>query len=90
MAEVESLHDAFCAERRQNPLRVGSVKANIGHLEAASGVAAVIKAIMVLKKSWVPGNIRLNIPKPSLQLAQRPLVEVSRYSLTQQDGESAS
>lgn len=34
----------------------GSVKANIGHLEAASGLAGIVKCIMVLEKGIIPPN----------------------------------
>ncbi len=34
----------------------GSVKANIGHLEGASGLASIIKCIMILEKGVIPPN----------------------------------
>lgn len=39
------------------PLYVGAAKANHGHLEAASGVAAIIKVVMALEKNIIPQNI---------------------------------
>ncbi|KAH7303214.1 putative polyketide synthase [Stachybotrys elegans] len=44
----------FSAGTRQDPMHVGSVKANIGHLEGAAGIAGIIKAIMVLEKGIIP------------------------------------
>ena len=47
--EVEALAEVFAHSRSQsNPLIVGAVKANIGHLECAAGIAGVIKAALVL------------------------------------------
>ncbi|KAI8633019.1 hypothetical protein F5Y19DRAFT_490219 [Xylariaceae sp. FL1651] len=40
----------------QQPLYVGSVKANIGHLEPASGLAAIVKSVLVLEKGVIPPN----------------------------------
>ncbi|OLN86703.1 Lovastatin diketide synthase LovF 7 [Colletotrichum chlorophyti] len=40
-----------------NPVMVGSIKTNMGHLEASSGIAGVIKAIMMLKKGVIPPNL---------------------------------
>jgi acyl transferase domain-containing protein len=50
---------------------IGSVKTNIGHLESASGVASLIKAILVLKKNQIPPNLNFINPKPSLRLKER-------------------
>ncbi|AXB47647.1 type I polyketide synthase [Amycolatopsis albispora] len=51
--EVGALSRVFGGEREQ-PLRLGSVKAGIGHLEAASGVVSLIKTILVLRHGWIP------------------------------------
>ena len=45
---------------------VGSVKANIGHQEAAAGIAATIKAAMVLRKGKVPPQINFETPNPNI------------------------
>ncbi|KAH7014276.1 uncharacterized protein B0I36DRAFT_397789 [Microdochium trichocladiopsis] len=65
--EIASIYDTFCngVDRRRN-VRVGSIKANIGHLECASGISALIKSVMILKKGHVPGNINLKTVKPSI------------------------
>ncbi|QFU93021.1 type I polyketide synthase [Amycolatopsis sp. YIM 10] len=51
--EVGSLSRVFGGDR-ETPLRLGSVKAGIGHLEAASGVVSLIKTILVLRHGWIP------------------------------------
>ncbi|KAI9373556.1 polyketide synthase [Aspergillus egyptiacus] len=55
--EVKAIGRAFSKWRTcENPLYVGSVKANIGHLEGASGLASLIKAIIILEKGVIPPN----------------------------------
>ena len=48
------------------PLRLGSVKSNIGHLEAASGIAGLIKAALVLKKQRIPASLHFQVPNPKI------------------------
>ncbi|KAL2865305.1 type I polyketide synthase [Aspergillus lucknowensis] len=55
--EVKALGRAFGEYRSpEHPLYVGSVKANIGHLEGASGLASLVKAILILEKGIIPPN----------------------------------
>lgn len=71
-AEVSSIAKVFAREAgRTSDLPIGSIKSNIGHLEAASGVASMIKAIMVLKKNQIPPQLNFINPKPSLHLKER-------------------
>lgn len=54
--ELQALHEAYgnYANHTDKPLYLGSVKANIGHLDAAAGVAGVIKAVLSLEKKIIP------------------------------------
>lgn len=52
---------------------VGSVKTNIGHLEAASGVAGLIKTALCLTNNSVPPNLHFNQPNPALNYEQSSL-----------------
>ncbi|KAK1573009.1 uncharacterized protein LY79DRAFT_641978 [Colletotrichum navitas] len=49
-----------------NKLLLGSVKSNIGHLEAAAGLAAVIKSVLILEHGMIPPNIHLQTPNPKI------------------------
>lgn len=49
-------------------LIVGSVKTNIGHLEAASGIAGLIKTVLCLKNRAVPPNLHFKNPNPQIPL----------------------
>ncbi|KAF9888394.1 hypothetical protein FE257_008672 [Aspergillus nanangensis] len=47
-------------------IQIGSVKANLGHSEGASGLTSIIKAVMALENRIIPPNIKLNIPNPDI------------------------
>lgn len=73
-AEVQSISRVFGKEAGRPEdfkLRIGSIKANIGHLESVSGASGLIKALMVLKKNQIPPQLNYINPKPSLMLDER-------------------
>lgn len=58
-----AIHNVFGANRSaRDPLLLGSVKSNIGHLEGASGIVAVIKAAMMLERGFVLPNYDFTHP----------------------------
>ncbi|WP_030857757.1 type I polyketide synthase [Streptomyces sp. NRRL S-37] len=56
-AEAEAIGRALGRNRRGGPLPIGSVKSNLGHLEPASGMAGLLKAILVLRHRLVPASL---------------------------------
>ena len=65
--EIGSIQSAFKESRsKEDPLFVGAVKSNIGHLEATSGMAGLIKAVLTLEKGVIPGNIWFEKPNPQI------------------------
>jgi acyl transferase domain-containing protein/aryl carrier-like protein len=52
------------------PCLIGSVKTNIGHLEAGSGIAGVIKTALALHHRCIPGNLHFHQPNPAIDFAQ--------------------
>ncbi|KAI0437216.1 putative polyketide synthase [Xylaria telfairii] len=50
-----------------NKLIVGSVKSNIGHLEAAAGIAGIIKAVLMLESGLIPPNIHFKRGNPEIK-----------------------
>lgn len=69
--ELSSINNAFCGVGRRSPLYVGSIKANIGHPESASGLAGVIKTCLAIEKGLIPPVPNIEQFKESLQLAER-------------------
>lgn len=71
--EVESLSrflgPYFGEERR---CYIGSIKPNIGHLEAAAGVAGVIKVLLMMKHRQIPPSILLNKKNPIIDFSSAP------------------
>ena len=52
--------------RRSQPLPIGSVKTNIGHLEAASGIAGLLKLIVAIRQRMVPRSLHGPTPNPAI------------------------
>ena len=50
----------------EDPVLIGSVKTNIGHLEAAAGVAAVIKTVLAIRQRTIPKHLHFNNPNPAI------------------------
>lgn len=69
--EVAGIHEALGAGRGpRNPLFIGSVKSNVGHLEGASGIVSVIKAAMMLEKGMILPNANFEKANPNIPLDQ--------------------
>ncbi|MGZ8171920.1 MULTISPECIES: type I polyketide synthase [Methylobacter] len=70
--EVEAL-GAVLGSDRQDPLRLGAVKTNIGHLEPAAGMAGLIKILLSLAHEELPQNIHFQRPNPHIDWDNLPL-----------------
>lgn len=69
--EVAGIHEALGVGRSpRNPLFIGSVKSNVGHLEGASGIVSVIKAAMMLEKGMILPNANFETANPNIPLDQ--------------------
>jgi phthiocerol/phenolphthiocerol synthesis type-I polyketide synthase E len=71
--EFAALVKAFRRGSEQNNYcALGSVKSNIGHLDAAAGVAGLIKTILALKHKQLPPSLHFENPNPQIELAESP------------------
>ncbi|MGY0063719.1 SDR family NAD(P)-dependent oxidoreductase [Streptomyces sp. LZ34] len=71
--EVEALRQVYAAASPdQGWCRIGSVKPNIGHLEAAAGVAGLIKVLMMTAERRVPPSIHISALNPLIKLDGSP------------------
>ena len=69
--EAFSLSKYFSQCRPTNqPLAIGSLKSNIGHLEGASGVAAMVKAVLILENNLILPNFDFQKPSGRIPMAK--------------------
>ena len=72
--EIQALGTVLAEGRRKDrPFSVGSIKTNIGHTEAASGIAGLIKAALCLKHRIIPPSLHLKVPSPNIPWHELPL-----------------
>lgn len=74
--EVAALAEAY-RSLSEEPLppevcALGAVKSNIGHLDAAAGVAGLVKTVLALERGAIPGTAHLHRPNPRLALDSTP------------------
>ncbi|WP_047249628.1 hybrid non-ribosomal peptide synthetase/type I polyketide synthase [Chromobacterium subtsugae] len=74
--EAQALGEVFAADREQ-PLAVGSVKTNIGHLEAAAGIAGLLKGVIALREAKLPSSLNFRQANPDIDLARLKLAVAS-------------
>jgi acyl transferase domain-containing protein len=68
--ELESIQAVYGEGRdAARPCAVGSVKTNIGHLEAAAGIAGLIKTVLALRHETIPRHLHLQTLNPQIELA---------------------
>ncbi|HEY2024017.1 SDR family NAD(P)-dependent oxidoreductase [Paraburkholderia sp.] len=79
--EARALIEAVSGNRpADDPLLIGSVKTNLGHLETASGMAGLFKAILCLKHGAVPRSLHYQTPNPAIDFEGGRLRVVDRLT----------
>lgn len=81
--EIAALTKAFRRERpddgeRRGYCGIGSVKTNIGHTDAAAGVAGLIKTVLALRHGVIPPSLHFSEPNPEIDFGTSPFRVVAR------------
>ncbi|MEH1166772.1 AMP-binding protein [Micromonospora sp. CPCC 205539] len=70
--EVAALHEVYQGAAPADTCALGSVKTTIGHLDAAAGIAGLIKAVLAVQHGIIPPNLHFTRPHPEIDLAAGP------------------
>ncbi|MBC1235674.1 type I polyketide synthase [Nostoc sp. 2RC] len=71
--EIAALTQAFRTKTQKKEFcAIGSVKTNIGHLDATAGVAGLIKTVLALKHKQIPPSLNFEKPSPQIDFANSP------------------
>ncbi|KAM0326970.1 hypothetical protein ACHAQA_006091 [Verticillium albo-atrum] len=90
VTEAKALHEAFGRSRDgMEPLVVGSVKTNIGHLEGASGLAGLVKTVMMLENEVILPNSGFTEPNEKIRLKEWNMEEELSSALDVAKGKNA-
>lgn len=85
--EIAALAAAFRSETtRTGFCAIGSVKSNFGHLDAAAGVAGVLKTVLALKHRALPPTLHFERPNPQIAFDQTPFYPNDRLRAWPADG----
>ena len=85
--EIAALTKAFRATtNRTSFCAVGSVKSNIGHLDAAAGMAGLIKTVLALEHRQIPPTLNFRAPNPKIDFARSPFYVNTELAEWKSDG----
>jgi len=85
--EVKAVVNTYGRGRTMdNPLQIGSVKSNIGHLEAAAGMASIIKVLLAFKNEVIPANLNFNEPNPFIPWEKSPISVIAKNKAWKSEG----
>jgi amino acid adenylation domain-containing protein len=86
--EIAGLTEAFRAggARGTGFCALGSVKTNLGHTDAAAGIAGLLKTVLALKHGEIPPSLHFDTPNPAIDFAGSPFHVASRLEEWKSDG----
>ncbi|XP_016657076.1 fatty acid synthase isoform X4 [Acyrthosiphon pisum] len=74
--ELNIMEEVFCTENRRTPLKLGSVKSNVGHCEVSSLFMSIVKAIITLESGYIPPNINYTGPNNNVAALKNGKIQV--------------
>ncbi|MEU9360174.1 type I polyketide synthase [Streptomyces sp. NPDC048301] len=84
--EAEALGTALGTARTTGPLLIGSAKSNIGHLEAAAGLAGIVKTVLALKHRTIPRTLHVDELNPNIPFGELNLTVATEPAGLPDDG----
>lgn len=84
--ETRSIGNAI-GKNRSTPLPIGSIKSNLGHLEPASGVAGLVKLLLILKHRTIPATISMKNPNPAIKFDEWNIRVVDKLEPLKAEGQ---
>ena len=72
--EINALAGAYggAAVARTQPLVVGSLKTNVGHMESAAGIGGIVKTLLTVSRGEIPPHLHFREPNPEIALDEIP------------------
>ncbi len=85
--EIAALNQAFRTDASKRGFcAIGSVKTNIGHLDAAAGVTGLIKTVLALKHEQIPPSLHFEQPNPKINFTNSPFYVNTKLSEWKRNG----
>jgi len=78
--ELNVIEEVFCTNQRKTPLKIGSVKSNVGHCETSGMFMSIIKAIIALDSGYIPPNINYAEPNENVAALKTGTIQVRHIS----------
>lgn len=85
--EVQAIGAVFADRSGDDPVLLGSVKTNLGHLEGAAGIAGLIKAVLALEQGELPPHLHFRIPNPFIPWDELPVSVTTQRTPLRGEGE---
>ncbi|XP_060533831.1 fatty acid synthase-like [Cylas formicarius] len=82
--ELQAIEEVFLNDRK-TPLLIGSVKSNIGHSEATSGLCSITKVIIAMETGFIPPNINYEVPRQGIKSLEEGRLKVITQKTPFQD-----
>lgn len=85
--EIGALGQVFGPRPMERPLFVGSVKTNLGHLEAAAGISGIIKLVLCFLNEYLPPHLHCEQPNPRIAWDRWPFLKLTHEGVSWKQGD---